>query len=196
MSVAFDPSMPIRGAASFDGLDFGKVIAATGLSKSLTFEGKLSGRVPFSILGGHVGFADGWMRADGPGTISIQRQAITGVAASGSVTGDGQAQAAALEPAFNPFQDLAYQAMEHLHYDQLDTRINSQPGGVLDTTFHLRGRFAPPRAQKAQIGLLDYLDGTWMQKPLKLPSDTPVELTLEVPVNLDDILDSLAQFSK
>ncbi len=196
MSVAFDPSVPISGAASFDGLDFGKVIATTGLSNSLTFEGKLSGRVPFSILGGHVSFADGWMRADGPGTISIQRQALTGVAASGSVTGDGQAQAAALEPAFNPFQDLAYQAMEHLHYDQLDAKINSQPGGVLDTTFHLKGRFAPPQAQKAQISLLDYLNGTWTQKPLKLPSDTPVELTLDVPVNLDDILDSLAQFSK
>ena len=194
MSVAFDPKVPINGAAAFDGLDFGQVIAATGLSNSMTFEGKLSGRVPFSILGGHISFAGGWMKADGEGNISINRQALTGVAAGGSLTGDGQANAAALQPAYNPFQDLAYQAMEHLHYEQLDAKINSQAGGVLDTTFHLKGRFLPPKAQKAQVSLMDYLNGTWTQKPLNLPSGTPVELYLDVPVNLDDILDSLAQF--
>ena len=194
MSVAFDPKVPIAGTATFDGLDFGKVIASTGLSNSMTFEGKLSGRVPFSILGGHITFANGWMKADGPGNISIKRQAVTGVAASGSLTGDGQAGAAAEQPAFNPFQDLAYQAMEHIHYEQLDAKINSQPGGILDTAFHLKGRFTPPQQQKAQVRLVDYLNGTWTQKPLKLPSDTPVELYLDVPVNLDDILDSLSQF--
>jgi len=194
MSVAFDPKVPINGTAAFDGLDFGQVIAATGLSSSMTFEGKLSGRVPFSILGGHIRFTQGWMKSDGPGNISIKRQALTGVAAGGSLTGDGQSQAAAVQPAFNPFQDLAYQAMEHLHYDQLDAKIDSQTGGVLDTVFHLKGRFTPPRAQKAQVGLMDYLNGTWTQKPLNLPSGTPVELYLDVPVNLDDILDSLAQF--
>jgi len=194
MSVAFDPKVPISGAAAFDGLDFGRVIAATGLSNSMTFEGKLSGRVPFSILGGHIGFAGGWMKADGEGNISIKRQALTGVAAGGSLTGDGQASAAAVQPAYNPFQDLAYQAMEHLHYEQLDAKINSQAGGVLDTTFHLKGRFMPPKPQKAQVSLMDYLNGTWTQKPLNLPSGTPVELYLDVPVNLDDILDSLAQF--
>jgi hypothetical protein len=194
--IAFDPKVPIDGAAAFDGLDFGKIIAATGLSNSMTFEGRLSGRVPFSILGGHITFAKGWMASDGPGNISIKRQAVTGVAASGSLTGDGHAAAAQLQPAYNPFQDLAYQAMEHLHYDQLDAKVNSQPGGVLDTTFHLKGRFTPPQAQKARIGLMDYLNGTWTQKPLKLPSGTPVELYLDVPVNLDEILNSLAQFGK
>lgn len=194
MSVAFDPKLPITGAAAFDGLDFGKVIASTGLSNSMTFEGRLSGRVPFTILGGHMTFANGWMKADGPGNISIKRQAVTGMAASGSLTGDGQAAAAAEQPAFNPFQDLAYQAMEHIHYEQLDARINSQPGGILDTAFHLKGRFTPPQPQKAKVSLLDYLNGTWTQKPLKLPSDTPVELYLDVPVNFDEILDSIAQF--
>lgn len=194
MTVAFDPKTPIAGAAAFDGLDFGQVIAATGLSNSMTFEGKLSGRVPFSILGGHITFTGGWMKADAPGDISIKRQAVTGVAVTGSLTGDGQSAAAAEQPAFNPFQDLAYQAMEHLHYDQLDAKINSQAGGVLDTAFHLKGRFTPPQQQKAQVSLLDYLNGSWAQKPLKLPSGTPVELYLDVPVNLDDILDSLAQF--
>ncbi|MGZ3298315.1 MAG: intermembrane phospholipid transport protein YdbH family protein, partial [Asticcacaulis sp.] len=60
-SIAFDPKVPIHGAAAFDGLDFGKVVAATGLAQSMTFEGRLSGRVPFSILGGHISFAGGHM---------------------------------------------------------------------------------------------------------------------------------------
>jgi hypothetical protein len=66
---------------------------------------------------------------------------------------------------------------------------------VLDNSFHIKGRFDPPQTQKATISLFDYLRGTWMQKPIKLPSGTPVELYLEVPVNLDDLLGDLAQFS-
>ena len=34
-----------------------------------------------------------------------------------------------------------------------------------------------------------------MQKPIKLPSHTPVELYLDVPVNLDEILNDLASFN-
>ena len=34
-----------------------------------------------------------------------------------------------------------------------------------------------------------------MQKPIKLPSKTPVELYLEIPVNLDEILNDLTAFN-
>jgi len=182
MTVPFDPQAPVTGAIAFDGLDFGKIVAATDLAASLTFEGRLSGRVPFSILGGHASFADGWIRADGPGTISIQRQALTGVVASGSLTGDGQARAAAVPPASNPFQDLAYQAMEHLHYDRLEAQIRSQRDGRLDAVWHVEGRFAPPTPRQSRVSLDDYLDGAWAAKPLALPSDTPVDLYLDVPL--------------
>ncbi|MGZ3298316.1 MAG: hypothetical protein ACXU8O_04840 [Asticcacaulis sp.] len=96
---------------------------------------------------------------------------------------------------FNPFQDMAYQAMEHLSFDQLDAKLNSQDGGVLDTVFHIKGRFDPPRPQKATVSVRDYLSGAWMHKPLNLPSGTPVELYLDIPVNLDGILNDLSAFS-
>ena len=182
MTIPFDPQAPAAGVIAFDGLDFGKVVSASSLAGSLTFEGRLSGRVPFSILGGHATFGDGWIRADGPGNIAIRRQALSGVVASGSLTGDGQARAAAVPPASNPFQDLAYQAMEQLHYDRLDAQIHMQPDGGLDSLWHVEGRFAPPSPRQSRVNLEDYLDGAWAAKPLALPSDTSVDLYLDVPL--------------
>ena len=182
MTVPFDPRAPVTGAIAFDGLDFGKIVRASDLAGSLTFEGRLSGRVPFSILGGHAAFGDGSIRADGPGTIAIRRQALTGVVASGSLTGEGQARAAALPLAGNPFQDLAYQAMEHLQYDRLDAQIHAQPNGGIDALLHVEGRFAPPSPRQSRVNLEDYRDGAWAAKPLALPSDTPVDLYLDVPL--------------
>jgi len=181
MRVAFDPNVPVHGAAAFDGLDFGKIVATSALSSRLTFEGRLSGRVPFSILGGHITFAGGRVTADGPGNVSIRRGAIGGLTADGALNGDGQVRPAAVPPGLHPFQDLAYQAMEHLHYDQLDATIDSQPDDMADAVFHVKGRFMPPRPQAARISFRDYLDGAWAQKPLTLPSDTPVDLYLDVP---------------
>ena len=182
MRVAFDPNLPIHGAAAFDGLDFGKIVAASALSNGLTFEGRLSGRVPFSVLGGHITFDSGRVTADGPGNVSITRQAINGLTAGGTLNGDRQARPAAVPPGTHPFQDLAYQAMEHLHYDQLDATIESRPDDTADAIFHFRGRFMPPRPQEARISFRDYVDGAWAQKPLPLPSDTPVDLYLDVPL--------------
>ena len=193
-ALPLDSTSAISGAVAFNGLDFGQIVAATGLAKSMTFTGKLTGRVPFTILGGHITFADGSAAADAPGRISIFRAAVADMTAGGSMAANGQAGAA---PAgANPFQDLAFQAMEHLSYDKLDARINSAAGGKLDLNFHMKGRFDPPQPQKATISAADYLSGKWMQKPLKLPSGTPIELYLDVPINLDEILSDLGQLGK
>ncbi len=197
MTVPFDGVSPISGTMTFDGLDFGKIIATTGLKDSMNFTGTVSGKLPFTVAGGHVSFIQGFLASDASGTISIKRQALTGVQASGSVSSpDTKAPAAsALPPDFNPFQDLAYQALEHITYDRIDAKINSIQGGVLDVNFHIKGYFDPPQPQKARISLFDYISGKWMQKPIKLPSKTPVELFLDVPVNLDDILNDLTAFN-
>jgi hypothetical protein len=146
------------------------------------------------------------MTSDAPGQISIYRTAVTGMnTATGSVTTDAPPAtaaiasqnaeaAAAADPNFNPFQDLAFQAMEHVTYDQIDARLNSIDGGLLNINFHIKGYYDPPQKQKAKISLFDYISGKWMQKPIKLPSKTPVELYLEVPVNLDEVLTDLAAF--
>ena len=196
MTVPFDGVSPISGAMTFDGLDFGKILATTGLAGSMSFEGRLSGKLPFVVDGGHVGFIQGFMASDASGMISIRRDSVTGVKATGSVTSPDTTTAPAPLPVdFNPFQDLAFQAMEYLHYDKIDARINSVDGGVLDINFHIKGSFQPPHRQKATISLFDYANGSWMTKPIKLPSGTPVELFLDVPLNLDQILNDLTQFN-
>ena len=195
--LPLDGKSPIAGAVAFDGLDFGAIVATTGLAQSMTFNGRLTGRVPFTIMGGHITFADGAAAADAPGRISILRSAVTGVSATGSLAANGSPAAGSAPAAdFNPFQDLAFQAMEHLSYDKLDARINSAEGGKLDLNFHIKGRFDPPQPQKATVSLSDYVSGKWMQKPIKLPSGTPIELYLDVPINLDEILNDLGQFGK
>ena len=208
MAIPLDGKSDITGALTFNGLDFGKIIAATSLATSMTFKGNLSGHLPFTVSGGHISFVDGHMQSDAPGQISVKRTAVTapGVA-TGTVTTDAPpataavaaanaTAAAASDPNFNPFQDLAFQAMEYVTYDQIDAKLNSQKGGVLDVNFHIKGYFDPPQKQKATISLFDYISGAWMKKPIKLPSKTPVELYLDIPVNLDEILNDLAQFNQ
>ena len=196
MTVPFDGKSPISGTVTFDGLDFGKIIAATNLGQSMTFQGTLSGKLPFVVSNGRVGLVQGFMASDASGEISIKRASVTDVQASGSVSSpDTKAAPAAAEPAFNPFEDLAYQAMEHLHYDQIDARINSLDTGAIDLNFHIKGHFDPPQKQKATISLFDYISGKWMQKPIKLPSGTPVELYLDVPLNLNDVFSGLSAAS-
>ncbi len=202
LDIAFDGKTPIASAVNFNGLDFGKVVAATDLAKSLTFEGTVTGHLPFSIENGHVRLSQGEMSSDAPGRISVFRQAVTGVQASGSMSSDAPAGADskanaqvaakdATDPAFNPFQDLAFQAMEHVSFDKIDAKLNSQ-GPILDVNFHIKGRFDPPQKQKATVSLFDYISGKWMQKPIKLPSGTPIELFLEVPFNSDDLTSNIA----
>ncbi|MBW8882524.1 MAG: YdbH domain-containing protein, partial [Asticcacaulis sp.] len=192
--LPLDNTSPISGAVTFNGLDFGQIVATTGLAQSMKFDGKLTGRVSFSIIGGHISFAGGAAAVDAPGRISIFRSSVADLTAGGSMAANGAAAAAPAD--VNPFQDLAFQAMEHLSYDKLDAKINSTAGGKLDLNFHLKGRFDPPQPQKATVSIADYLSGKWMQKPIKLPSGTPIELYLDVPVNLDEILNDLSQFTK
>ncbi len=188
-NVPLDGKSPITGAFAFDGLDFGKVVAASSLAETMTFEGKLTGRVPFTIIIGQVPtFQNGTIAADAPGKISIRRASVTDISASGSVAADKTTQAAGAAPqaTFNPFQDMAFQAMEHISYDKLDAKVNSMPDGRIDINFHVKGRFDPPQPQKATISLQDYISGKWMQKPMKLPSNTPIELFLDVPLKMFD----------
>ncbi len=163
----------------------------------MSFEGNLTGRLPFTIAGGRIRFAQGAMGSDAPGKIAIRRTGVTDMTATGTVSSPDTKSVPAAAPVaeFNPFQDLAFQAMEHITYDKIDAKLNSTDDGKLDINFHIKGFFDPPQKQKANISLFDYISGTWMQKPIKLPSNTPVELYLDIPVNLDEILSDLTAFN-
>lgn len=166
----------MEGTANLNAISLAPLVAASNLSGKIKLDGKITGSVPFSS--GPEGFriAGGHVAALGPGHISLDR----------SVWEAGGATAA------NAVQDLAYQAMENLAYDQLSADINSIAGGRLQIVFHIKGHSDPPRPQHAEIAVADILNGSALQKPIALPSNTPIDLTLDTTLNFDELLNSYA----
>ena len=112
--------------------------------------------------------------------MSIKREALT---TSVGVGGDAQTPP-------NAVQDFAYQALENLAFDQLDGTVNSQPMGRLGLLLHLKGRNDPAQAAETRVGVVDLLRGRAFDKPLPLPKGTPIDLTLDTSLNLDELLNS------
>ena len=141
----------------------------------MALQGKLSGTVPFTA--GPEGFRtkDGHLTADGPGRISLTR----------SLWGDNAVAA-------NAVQDFAYQALESLAFETLTADVDSVEGGRLRIVFHVKGRSDPPKPQVADVAVTDILNGSALQKPVPLPSGTPIDLTLDTSLNFDELLQSYA----
>ena len=95
--------------------------------------------------------------------------------------------------AINAVQDLAYQALETLAFDQLTAEINSVAAGRLQILFHIKGKSAPGKPQQAEIAVADVLDGSALSKPIALPDGTPIDLTLDTSLNFDELLKSYAE---
>jgi hypothetical protein len=174
-TVDFSDPTRIKGAAKLSSISLASLVTASNLGSKVKIEGTVSGSVPFSssaagfrILGGHVA-------ADGPGRLSVDRSLWTEGGAANAV------------------QDFAYQAMENLAFDQLSADLNSLDNGRLQVVFHIKGHSDPPKKQTAEIPVTDLINGTALQKPLPLPSGTPVDLTLDTSLNFDELLKSYAQ---
>ena len=90
-------------------------------------------------------------------------------------------------------QDFAYQALESLAFESLSADINSVDKGRLQIVFHIKGRSDPPKPQVAEVPVADILNGSALQKPIPLPSGTPIELTLDTSLNFDELLRSYAE---
>ncbi|MFN3808740.1 YdbH domain-containing protein [Asticcacaulis sp.] len=196
MDVPFDTTKPLRGELSFDKVDFGKVVASSPFAKDAEFTGFVSGKLPFELNGGKLSVRKGYLLGEGPGRVSIRRNAVTTVAAQGGAVANADAAAAPAASPSNIVEGLAYQAMEHLAYDELSATVNSDDKGVLNFNFRIVGRYDPPERKEAKIGLIDYLRGTWTQKPIDLPSDTRVNLNLDVSYNLDEFLKDYIEVQK
>ena len=153
-------------------------MTASNLGSKLKLEGQVSGHVPLSA--GPDGFRviNGHLQADGAGRLSIDR----------ALWAQGADAVSA-----NAVQDFAYQALENLSYDQLSAELNSVAGGRLQIVFHIKGRSDPPKPQQAQVGLIELLNGTALQKPIPLPSGTPIDLTLDTSLNFDELLKSYTE---
>jgi hypothetical protein len=167
----------VEGAASLAGISLAPLIAASNLGSKIKLEGKVTGTVPFSY--GPAGFriVNGHLASDGPGRIELNRSVWN---EQGGV-------------AVNAVQDRAYQALENLAYDQLTADINSVAGGRLQVVFHVKGRSDPPKPQQAEIAIADILNGSALQKPIALPSATPIDLTLDTSLNFDELLKSYGE---
>ncbi len=178
-TIAINLAAPgkVEGAASLGSISLAPLVAASNLGEKIKLEGKITGTVPFSY--GPEGFriVSGRVAADGPGRISLNR----------SVWNEGGAGPP------NVVQDLAYQALENLAFDALSADINSVPGGRLQVLFHIKGHSDPPQPQQAEIAVGDLLDGTVLQKPIKLTSGTPIDLTLDTSLNFDELLKSYSE---
>ncbi len=183
MRLPLAAGQPIAGVLRIKDVDLNKLIAVLNLANSVSLKAQLGGELPFALQpeaggGAALRFTDGRLYAEGPGRLTIRRQALTGAVAT--------AGAAGAQP--NAVQDFAYQALENLAFTQLDAKVASRPGGRLGVVFHVVGRHDPPVDRPTRIGLFALLRGHAFDKPLPLPKGTPVELTLDTSLNLDDIL--------
>jgi hypothetical protein len=200
MDVPFDTTKPLKGELSFDKVDFGKVVASSPFARDAEFTGFVSGKLPFELNGGKLSVRKGYLLGEGPGRVSIRRNAVTAVAAEGGTVSNADKAAVPVaptpDPAPNIVEGLAYQAMEHLAYEELSAAVNTDDKGRLNFNFRIVGRYDPPQRREAKIGLIDYLRGTWTQKPIDLPSDTKVNLNLDVNYNLDEFLKDYFEVQK
>lgn len=170
--------LPTSGTLRLTGIDINRLLSNFDIAEKVTIEAVVDGVLPFAFTPEGLRFADGKLFAVGPGRVSIKRDALVGVAASG--------EAAAAQP--NAMQSFAYQAMENLSFTQLDAGVNSRPQGRLGVIFHVNGRHDPPARQTARIPILDLLRGRAFDKDIPLPSGTPVELTLDTSLNFDELV--------
>ena len=192
----------MTGVLILDGVQLHDLVEASPFGDRVDLDAKVSGRVPFESQGGKVRVAAAELHAIQPGRLSIARQALSGVAASGSISALPGATGAAAGPiaaaiaapiaapipANDTFTDFAYQAMENLAFDKLEASIASRADGRLGVLAHIVGRHDPPKRQEIRLSLFDLIGRKFLTKPLPLPSDTGVDLTLDTTLNLDDLL--------
>ncbi|HEY2835147.1 MAG TPA: YdbH domain-containing protein [Rhizomicrobium sp.] len=168
----------IEGVADIKSMALSPLISASNLDGKVKLDGKLSGHIPFTAGPDGFRIAKGRLDAEGTGRLSINR----------ALWAQGDATVSA-----NAVQDFAYQALENLSYEQLSADLNSVAGGRLQVVFKIKGRSDPPKPQEARVGLVELLNGTALQKPIPLPSNTPIDLTLDTSLNFDELLKSYAE---
>jgi hypothetical protein len=175
-----NPAKPGRmsGAARFQSITLGSLVAASNLGNKIKLSGKISGRIPFTVGPDGLRIAGGHVASDGPGRLSVDR----------SLWMQGEAAISS-----NAVQDFAYQALENLAFDSMSADLNSTAGGRLQVVFHIKGRSDPPKPQTANVAIADILNGTALYKPVPLPSSTPIDLTLDTSLNFDELLKSYAE---
>lgn len=168
----------VRSRITLDGVDLGALVASTSLADKVMVEAKIAGDVAFTF--GPEGFRieGGSLHATGPGRLTIARSALAGAVATSAAGGTSAV-----------VQDFAYQALQDLAFQTLDATLQPRDKGRLGAVFLIKGRHDPPKAPPPlRVGILDLLRGKAFDKPLALPKGTPINLTLDVSLNFDELL--------
>ena len=186
-AVPLDPNQPISGVIVLENVQLGQVIAGSGFGEKVNLDAVVSGRLPFTSDREHgVRIAGGSLAAVQPGRLSIAREALSDLEAGGG--GDG------VPP--NTVQDLAYQAMENLSFDILSAEVNSLDEGRIGVLFRIRGRHDPPERQELRISIAEFISREFLNRPLPLPSDTGIDLTLDTTLNLNQLIGDLLELNR
>jgi hypothetical protein len=184
MTAPLASGQTTSGVVVFDHVNLGQIIAASNLSRAVKMDAIVNARIPFRVGPSGVAITGGKMAATGPGRLSIARSAFTGIQSSGSTQG-------AAPESGGLARDLAFQAMENLAFDTLDADLDSYAGDRLRILFHIKGRHQPPKPQRARIALGDLISGKALQKPIPLPSNTQINLTLDTTLNFGELMREL-----
>jgi hypothetical protein len=190
LEIPLTPGAPTRGVLYVEGVQLHDVVEASPFGDKVDLDAKVSGRVPFEIVGEKVRISGGELKADQPGRISIDRAALTGVQADSATPLPAEA---------NPndtFTDFAYQAMENLAFDTLEVSVNSGEDGRLNSIFRIVGRHDPPQKQRIRLTLMDLIQKRFLGRKLPLPSGTGVNLTLDTSLNLDDLIADWGEYQR
>jgi hypothetical protein len=172
MTVELGGKAAVRDTARLDNIDLAQIVAATNIGEKVKVVGRVNGVLPFTVSTEGFRIAKGHIESIGPGRLSIDRTLWT------------------KDVAVNGVQNFAYQALENLAVDSMTADVDSVDNGRLRIVFHIKGRNDPPKPQEARVGLFDLMRGTAFDKPVALPSGTPIDLTLETSLNFDELLKS------
>jgi hypothetical protein len=190
IDVPLDGQGVLRGVIHIDHVDLGELVAGSSLADKVKVDAIVDGRLPFELSPAGFKFLDGRVYAIQPGRLSIAREALGDVSASSGGVDPNDPLTVAKAAPVNAIQDFAYQAMENLHFETLEARVNSDGKGQLGILFHIKGEHDPKVAEKAKIGLIELIKGTAFQRRIPLPAKTPVDLTLDTSLNFDELLAS------
>jgi hypothetical protein len=193
LDIPFAAGAPIDGVLLFEGVQLHDIVEASPFGDRVELDARVSGRVPFSAAGSHIQVMGGELKAIGPGRLSIDKTALTGVQAAGVMAAPGVAEPVSPN---DTFTDFAYQAMEHLAFDSLDASIATRDDGRLGVLFHIVGKFDPPKRQQLRLPIWDLIQRKFLGRKLPLPSGTGVNLTLDTSLNLDDLLADYADYRR
>ncbi|MGZ3343415.1 MAG: intermembrane phospholipid transport protein YdbH family protein [Caulobacteraceae bacterium] len=175
-SLAADQT--VQGRVALEGVQVHDLVASSPFSDKVSLTAQISGALPFRMAAGKLRIAGGAASADGPGRLSINRATFNpGGAPSGPATRDN-------------LSTFGYQAMENLAFQSLNATIDSQPDGKLRMVFHIAGKYDPPARKELRLSWRDILDHNVLNKPMPLPSNTGVNLTLDATLNLDNLIES------